>query len=447
MAENKFCPNCGTAVKATDKFCPKCGNKLIVNKPAPVKQVKPRKPLPKKTKISLAVVAAVLLVLLGLYNWGKSEFSRQKQVDAIISAIKDPAKDLTPYVEIDDSKASVNTQKLKSIQSYYEKNKTQANMLASPTNTTIVASGHKWLFYPKYVLKLDTYSPKVISNHANSIIYLDGQKIGSMVKDGEGYSKTLSHVIPGEHKLTVQFEANGKTLTSKRTVDIWSNESINLGIETISFTVQSVPNGIVYLNNEKVGKLDAKGIKVFKDYPTNMELNLYVASTFNKQRIRSQRVENLTSTIRNEEYSSYPDLDTLGSGEASDTVYEQDGEIYVTPIWAGMITEDDAQEILEDAFEDPLEEDFVGGLSNKDYQILKKQYDAWNDNDKLDDVSVEVKIKRIRPAGDNYSSVDYQLIYHYEYEDSEKTQTHNYENAIFHYEDDEQKLQLFGKEQ
>ncbi|CCI87518.1 TcaA 3rd/4th domain-containing protein [Lactobacillus gigeriorum] len=445
MANAKYCPKCGTPVKPTDKYCGKCGNHLQQLKPKPAP--KPRKPMSKKSKIMLFGGLAVLLVLFGLYNIGKSRFSRENQVSAIITALKNPSEDLTPYVKIDDTRAVVNKDTLKSIQKYYEKRRQEANNLDSETNLNLIASGRKWLIYPKYVLKLDTYSPKVLSNHANSEIYLDGKKVGTVVKDGESYSQTLSHVIPGQHELMVKFKANGKNLTTERTVNIWSNESINLGIETISFTVQSVPNGTVYLNNKPVGKLNSDGIKVFKDYPTNTELNLYVASSFNKQRIRSQRVENLTSTIRNDEYSHYiSNFDDLGSEEASTTVYEKDDQIFVTPIWKGMITEDEASDLLEASFGGPSSDDFVNGSSNKDYQALKKQADALDDDDNLDDFLVEVKIKRIRPAGDNYSSVDYAIVFHYEYGDNEKTVTHNYQNAIFYYEDDEQKLQLFGKE-
>ena len=207
MANAKYCPKCGTPVKPTDKYSGKCGNHLQQLKPKPAP--KPRKPMSKKSKVMLFSGLAVLIVLLGLYNLGKSRFSRENQVSAIIIALKNPSEDLTPYVKIDDTRAVVNKDTLKPIQKYYEKRRQEANNLDSESNLNLITSGRKLLFYPKYVLKLDTYSPKVLSNHANSEIYLDGKKVGTVVKDGESYSKTLSHVIPGQHELMVKFKANG----------------------------------------------------------------------------------------------------------------------------------------------------------------------------------------------------------------------------------------------
>ncbi len=77
-----------------------------------------------------------------------------------------------------------------------------------------------------------TYSPTVVTNHENSTIKMNGKNVGKLSASGDYYQKKL---------------------------DLFSNHQVSLNITTGSFTVSSVPNGEVYINDKKVADLDDKG--------------------------------------------------------------------------------------------------------------------------------------------------------------------------------------------
>ena len=175
-----YCAKCGAPNQANATFCAKCGAKLVKSaqssrptqptqpvqpaqssqptqpvQPAQstqptqptqpvqhVQQVQPVKPAKtvkkradlkqtRKWKKIILITAAVLLVLLAGYGYGKSYYAKDKQIDRIISALKDPSKDLSPYVKTDDSSFQLTKKSVRPLQTYYKANQTTANNLGS----------------------------------------------------------------------------------------------------------------------------------------------------------------------------------------------------------------------------------------------------------------------------------------------------------------------------
>lgn len=216
-----YCAKCGAPNQANATFCAKCGAKLV--KPAqssqptqPVQQVKPVQPVqqvqpvkPAKTvkkranlkqtrkwKKPILITAAVLLVLLAGYGFGKSYYAKDKQIDRIISALKDPSQDLSPYVKTDDSSFQLTKKSVRPLQTYYKENKTTANNLGSKwknqeefdasfeKSVSLGEDGHYFFLFPKYKLMVKTYSPTVVTNHKNSTIKMNGKTWVSCLAPG-----------------------------------------------------------------------------------------------------------------------------------------------------------------------------------------------------------------------------------------------------------------------
>ena len=132
-------------------------------------------------------------------------------------------------------------------------------------NAQLVQSGHYLLFFPKYMLKFHTYTPMVNTNHPNSTLSLNHKKVGSLTENSNSYSKKIGPVLPGQYHLLVNSKVSGRNLSVASTVNVWSNNDINMNIATKTFTVASVPNGKVYINDKFAGQLDKKGELRFRN--------------------------------------------------------------------------------------------------------------------------------------------------------------------------------------
>lgn len=109
------CPNCWAENKPNAKFCKNCGAPLGDESNAPATttattimgtstQTQGRSKKKAVWGISAAVVA---LALIGLYFVGRANYSKDKQMAEISTAMKNTNQDLSPYVTTDDSSFEV----------------------------------------------------------------------------------------------------------------------------------------------------------------------------------------------------------------------------------------------------------------------------------------------------------------------------------------------------
>ena len=418
----RFCPNCGQQVDSNLEFCPKCGQKLNEQRKAtstkPTSKAK-RVHLSKQKKTLISVIGVLVLAFIIFYAWGSSHFSEDKQVDQIIASLTDSKANVAQYLTTDNPKVAINYNTVKPLQAYYRNHKKVVesmkndfeNGAENSNGTKLVQSGHYLLIFPKYMLKFPTYTPEVKTNHPNSTLSLNHKKVGNLTEDSDIYSKKIEPVLPGQYHLLVNTKVAGRNLSAASTVNIWSNEDINMNIATKTFAVASVPNGKVYINNKFAGKLDKNGDLKFNEYPIAKNMTLYVTTSYKNKKLKSIEIDDLKTALNNAvEKSSifYPTYNIYMSKTDTESVYKNHGNYYVTPQWEGLATKKEAADTMKVALDDPDEDDFIGGKSNPDYAKAKKIYKSLIGNGTyVSDVSV--KIKSLLPAGKNYSTVDYEV--------------------------------------
>ncbi|MCF3942834.1 zinc ribbon domain-containing protein [Oceanobacillus alkalisoli] len=87
----KYCKECGEAIDESLTFCQNCGHKLDASPERDRDTVIPPKKQPrnytKKQKIVMGAAAALLVILIGSYTWGKSYFSPEKTAERFVTAI------------------------------------------------------------------------------------------------------------------------------------------------------------------------------------------------------------------------------------------------------------------------------------------------------------------------------------------------------------------------
>ncbi|WP_419513163.1 zinc ribbon domain-containing protein [Lactobacillus kimbladii] len=456
MNDKKFCPNCGKEVKPNAEFCPNCGQKLpqtlhsrkeyrsqqrntaaqpVVNQPqATASSVHQHQPMKKRNKVLLICLGVLIVAFAAFYAWGSNHYQRNNQINQIAASLKNPHSDLAQFVVSENPNARVTTAALKPTQEYYAEHYVEADKMADAfkygneyENVCLVQSGRYLLLFPKYCLQLKTYTPQIRTNHANSTIYVNNKKFGGVDGSGEDYYKKIAPLFPGKYHIEVKSIASGHQLSADKSTTIFSNKEINMNIKTVNFMIKSIPSATIYINDKKVGNLDKRGTKVFKDYPVTDDMKIYVVTKVDGKSIKSESVD-------------YDDMGFEDDDDSSSNV--------IKPEWPGLISKDDAEELLENDFTSPDEDDFVGGAENKGYQELHSQDSGFDNDDDINDYNMECSVVSITPAPNNCSSVTYKITYTFEHDDFEHKQVMLYTGGLFKQtgdnDDNNQKIKSIG---
>ncbi|QTQ40503.1 zinc ribbon domain-containing protein [Lactobacillus taiwanensis] len=435
----KFCPNCGKEIKGEADFCPNCGYKLKkekISKPSqPIIQKNgdetrsqirhsKKKPMSKRNKIILSIVGVLAVLFVCFYAWGSSYYSEHNQVRRIVSALKDPNKKVSQYITSTDPDLKVTDENVKPLQRYYSNHKTQAdNAIYAFEHQTdsygvnFEQTGRYFLLFPKYKLQVPAFTPTVRTNHSNSEVKMDGKNIGKLTGSASDYSKKLEPILPGQYDFSIKSTVQGRKLSTTAETDIWSNKTVNLNIKTETLEIKSLPNGIVYINDKKVGTLNSKGKLLLKEYPISGNMNLYVRATVNNRTIQSKTIDNLSEGL---DYAS----------DGTDTISTDGNKYVIKPEWKGLVNKDDAKSVLSDAFDIPDPDQFVDGSDNSDYVEMKKMIDSYKDQDDISNIESEVSVQSITPYDNNSSEVTYSVKWTFVHDDYDRVQVMQYTNAV-----------------
>lgn len=385
----------------------------------------------------------IILAAAIFYAWGNFYYQKDRQIDRLVSGISNPQINMTSAVLPSNPDLVVTRGKLRPLQNYFQNNRHAAqtlkvNLLHDQDSSQIqlVQAGMHWLLFPKYVLRIKVFVPQVETNHSGSILRVNGQNYGQMRGAGQNYYKALGLVLPGRYHLAVDTLVSGRKLRANSVVNIWDNKTVDMTIRTGTFQVRSVPRGLVYINDHKVKRLDRHGQAVFKNYPLAKDMELYVRSTYHGHKIRSYTVRDLSRSI-NSKFSNSDDntSDYNGAisydGNASRDVYQDvEGDYIVNPLWPGLISQKQAEKILTANFKKAAPADFINDRHNADYRTLKKQDRIFQKGKKS--LRVRVHVSQILPAGNDYSEVNYQVIYRYRLKKKKKKKVILYQQGLFH---------------
>lgn len=453
----KFCPNCGKPVKATDNVCGNCGHILKNNsknisntqiqkvaKRSPIKlknnSIKltsvAHEPMSTKNKILLGLGIGAVIILGGGYYVGSQYYSQANQIDRIFTAVKNPSINLSDDVTTDNSNIKITAKSLKPFQNYYYENPKAADTLAQSmkdnTNTSqveLVKHGSHFLIFPKYVLKLRTYTPEISTNHSDSAVKINGKSIGNLTADGDSYTTTSPAIFPGKYNLEVKSNVSGRTLKATSNVNVWNNKNINLDIKTQTFDIKGTPYANIYINDQKIGTLDSNGDATCEDYPITKNMSLYLTTTYNKKVIKSEIVNDLDA--------DFDDMSESDDSTSSDEmVTKENGNYTVEPEWKGVISKSDAEDLLDDTWSSPDGDDFVDGEDNKDYGDIKKVLKDIDENDEIVSADKDIVVESISPAGKDISAIVFKINWTFHKDDYDMDQTTEYKGGLIQKDDD-----------
>lgn len=103
-----FCTNCGTEIQAGQKHCIECGQPIASEKKQAAdvqssENKQPKEPMPFKKKIMYGAIAAVVILLIAAYSFGKSYYAPEKVLERFETAVKDEnVGNVQQYVQFTD---------------------------------------------------------------------------------------------------------------------------------------------------------------------------------------------------------------------------------------------------------------------------------------------------------------------------------------------------------
>ncbi|QNQ81289.1 TcaA 3rd/4th domain-containing protein [Lactobacillus sp. PV034] len=432
----KFCPNCGHPIKNDADFCPNCGTKLNKKQENPTKEihkepsstqavsqepqsrvamVKNKAPMSKKTKLQIVIAAIVLIIIILFVGIGNWYYPKANQVNRIVNTLQ-TSTEVSKVIKPEDTAVKVTKENSKSTREYFKNLANVAETENSLVNNgtygdyTLVEDGKNLLFFPKYKLEVPTYNPTVTTSHANSTIYVNGKNVGKVSSDGaDNYSHKIGPLLQGAYSIKISSKVHGKTLTAKLNEEIKSNANISMDIKTASFKVKSVPNGVVYINGEKAGKLSKNGMKKFTDYPITDNMSLYVETTVKGKKVKSEVMKNVESQVYDDETTT------------------------LEPEFAGQISKTDAEDLLTRVLDtdDPDEDSFVDGNNSRAYHLIVDALKKTSDMDGFESIGdCKVKILNTKLTSNRESTINFQVSYEFDFEDKTNKQTIEWDGCI-----------------
>ncbi|MGP3303977.1 TcaA 3rd/4th domain-containing protein [Lactobacillus crispatus] len=404
-------------------------------------------------------ISGVIILLIGI-AWliGNFYYTKERQIDRIVAKMQDPKTELAQYVTASTPDMDVTDKSLKPLQNYFKEHHSAAKCLAynlrhnrDHGEIRLIQDGRNFLLFPKYKLWIQVYRPQVKTNHANSTLTVNQKDYGEMEGGNQNYYQDLGMVFPGRYHILVKSKVNGRHLDADSIVNIWSDKTVDMKIKTATFQVRSVPNGTIYINDRKAGKLNQHGSYTFKDYPIAKRMEIYIKSKADGQTIKSERVTDLSQSISSEFSNSEDDVtdydgtaEYQGNGE-KDVYQDAEGDYIVNPIWPGLIKVGDAAKLLYNTLKSPNADDFENGKENADYKKIAKQLKEWHKKKSIKKLSVKIKVLSVLPGKRNYSRINYEVTFIKKYKDkSKKKERLSYQNAVFHQKDGKQLIQTLG---
>lgn len=404
-------------------------------------------------------ISGVIILLIGI-TWliGNFYYTKERQIDRIVAKMQDPKTELAQYVTASTPDMDVTDKSLKPLQNYFKEHHSAAKRLAynlrhnrDHGEIRLIQDGRNFLLFPKYKLWIQVYRPQVKTNHANSTLTVNQKDYGEMEGGNQNYYQDLGMVFPGRYHILVKSKVNGRHLDADSIVNIWSDKTVDMKIKTATFQVRSVPNGTIYINDRKAGKLNQHGSYTFKDYPIAKRMEIYIKSKADGQTIKSERVTDLSQSISSEFSNSEDDVtdydgtaEYQGNGE-KDVYQDAEGDYIVNPIWPGLIKVRDAAKLLYNTLKSPNADDFENGKENPDYKKIAKQLKEWHKKKSIKKLSVKIKVLSVLPGKRNYSRINYEVTFIKKYKDkSKKKERLSYQNAVFHQKDGKQLIQTLG---
>lgn len=306
----KFCKECGEKLAEHLQFCSNCGTEVErIEREKQEVELKPKKS--KKAIILVILCAAVIALLIGMYQFGAYRFSKEKQVRAFIQAIEQQdVKQFKSFLKVKGDGVIVKEKEIQSYlryikehPSYYQELKAYLSGQMREESigekrerfpdVKVIEDGEKWFLYPTYKLQVQPYYVTVQTNTKDAVLYVNDKKVAKVI-DAERKNK-IGPYFPGVYRVKAVAKMDFVTLENKKEVALIGenkkNIAVELPLEGYYVTIESNEDeAAVYVNGKQYGHLE-KGSYELGPVATDETVEVYLEKNMDGETVLTDRVK------------------------------------------------------------------------------------------------------------------------------------------------------------
>jgi len=446
-----FCPNCGAKVTASDEFCGNCGFNLAQFAAANADQSESIAPESATSASSKQVttdsqptatqpvtvqpmasahrrqsaggnqhgsamptwawvlIGVVVVVLIGGYVFGHSYYSRASQLDRTITALKTDKSGLVTNFTSSDPNLKLSDKKIKPLVRYFKKNPQALATFKRQLNNgqtvdgafTYQLTGKHWLVFDKYQVKVKPVYPTATTNRNGAKISVDGKTVATSTSTS--YRKQLGPLVPGTYTIASSGTVSGKSMTNSGTYHLTkSSQAIDLALRTVSFTVETAPKTVIYVNGKKQGIADSAGELVVSELPWSGNLEV------------SGEYKHGSSTVTSKTTQVTEDNQTINL-EFTGVMTLKDADAYMDNLWVAIQELSNTGDIDQatDSDDRSLDDYYTDGTDNPQYKEMVRMSKGYYNDDSLTGIDYDSEVRAVKPMSKNKSIITYYLTYRF----------------------------------
>ncbi|MGX7420097.1 zinc ribbon domain-containing protein [Carnobacterium gallinarum] len=426
--ESLFCENCGSSFVSTeqnDEFSalhvemtgnrPEIEFNQSTEKIVDTKESKVRKPLTKKQKTVFILIGVVLLISVGIFSFGKTYYTKEKQVQRFVTALETKnTNQVTKMLVSDDRELKLDKKNVGSYIKFISKNKGYLASLESSlknsnglfdyqlSDIALEKKGKHLLFFDKYNFKIQPVYVELSTNRKDATIYVNQEKVAK--SDKKSYSTKVGPYLPGDFIFKSEAKLKNEKLhnESKETISytlgsVTSN--VDLELTSVKFTVESNVDGAeVFVNDKKVASIKDGETEVGPiAFEKGMQLQLKKKYDWGTIKTEKEEITTYSSTY-------YSDFENQLS---EDQAEQQLSSIYREI--SSRIPKSDATS----------EKQFIGyfseGVENEQYKAFAEYIKTMQAEEGINRVSFDIKVASIAQTGRKEYNIVYDVAYNTSY--------------------------------
>ncbi|MFC6179803.1 zinc ribbon domain-containing protein [Lactiplantibacillus daowaiensis] len=456
-----FCPNCGEKVAAGDEFCGHCGYNLAqfnatnhddgaadsaptsqpasvsapqadATQPTPTRRAAHQSPAPKPAgghqgetmpKWAWWVIGVIVVILVGGYVAGRNYYTRSAQLNRAITALKTDKSGVAGYFSTSDPNLKLSDRKLKPLVTYFKKNPQALATFKRELNNgqtndqlfTTQLAGKAWLLFDKYTIHVKPVYATATTNRNGAKISVNGKTVAT--SNSTSYRKKLGPLVPGVYTIASTGTVSGKSMTNSGSYTLKrNNQTIDLALRTISFTVQTAPKTTIYINNKKQGTADSTGELTVSELPWSG--NLEVTGVY----------KHGSSTVTSEAYKVTSDGESVQLQFAG-VMSLDDADTYMDNLFSAIQDMSNSGDVSDavDPDDRSLDDYYTDGTDNPQYKEMVRMAKGYYNDDDLTGIEYDAEVRSVAPISKNKSIITYYLTYRFATDSGTHVQEFSYD--------------------
>ncbi|MEC1447355.1 zinc ribbon domain-containing protein [Bacillus haynesii] len=206
-----FCKECGRERTKNALYCKHCGARTDEER-ASGPAARYQRAMTRKRIITMAAIAACLILLFAGYKTGEALTSKEKLISEFEAALdQEDAKKAAKLLQSSDVDLTVTEKNVKPLLDYLKEHPDEEKELITSLKSgtghplmTIEKKGRRFLIYDRYVLNTAPVYLTVKTNYKDTGLFVNGEKV--ITTEKENFEKKIGPFVPGIYEVKAKLK-------------------------------------------------------------------------------------------------------------------------------------------------------------------------------------------------------------------------------------------------